>query len=371
MSRTHGLARTALLTIPLVPCLLVSSASEARAQAPPSGPIAVWHADSSPADAVGGNALTFTGTYTLGQFGKAFAFNGTNLAKGGAGLNVQSAFTVSAWVNFQGMAATNTTNNAPIVAKWGDTGLGTAGYGIFVFNGGVSATLASNDGVSVGSVSGGSLPSGQWKHVAGTYDGSWLWIYMGGVPVVSTPFSGTIKATSAPVVVGGYDPAFTNVRANIIGAIDEAMIFDRALSGTEIAAFAAPTVFAEKKSGDHQVGLAGHTLPKPFVVRVRAGTAFIPGASIPNMPVTFTVVREPRRAKGTKLDSGALTKNAATDTNGDAQATLTWGNQDGLYVVEANVAGTVLRFETGPFHLSAEPDPPSGAARDDIGINEA
>ena len=96
MSRTHGLARTALLTIPLVPCLLVSSASEARAQAPPSGPIAVWHADSSPADAVGGNALTFTGTYTLGQFGKAFAFNGTNLAKGGAGLNVQSAFTVSA-----------------------------------------------------------------------------------------------------------------------------------------------------------------------------------------------------------------------------------------------------------------------------------
>jgi hypothetical protein len=169
VSRTHGLARTALLTIPLVPCLLVSSASEARAQAPPSGPIAVWHADSSPAGAVGGNALTFTGTYTLGQFGKAFAFNGTNLAKGGAGLNVQSAFTVSAWVNFQGMAATNTTNNAPIVAKWGDTGLGTAGDGIFVFNGGVSATLASNDGVSVGSVSGGSLPSGQWKLLLAFY----------------------------------------------------------------------------------------------------------------------------------------------------------------------------------------------------------
>jgi hypothetical protein len=40
------------------------------------------------------------------------------------------------------------------------------------------------------------------------------------------------------------------VQANIIG-IDEAMIFDRALSGTEIAALAAPTVFAEKKSGDH------------------------------------------------------------------------------------------------------------------------
>jgi hypothetical protein len=45
--------------------------------------------------------------------------------------------TVSAWVNFRGMAATNATNNAPIVAKQGDTGLGTAGYG-FVFNGGVS-----------------------------------------------------------------------------------------------------------------------------------------------------------------------------------------------------------------------------------------
>ena len=77
---------------------------------------------------------------------------------------------------------------------------------------------------------------GTFHHVAGTYDGSMIRVYLDGVLVGSAPRSGPLlKTDSAPVIShpGGL------CAANSWAVIDEVMFFDRALTQAEIAGLVA------------------------------------------------------------------------------------------------------------------------------------
>jgi hypothetical protein len=81
----------------------------------------------------------------------------------------------------------------------------------------------------VGFVSGGVVPLGTWSHVAATYDGSMLRLYINGAEAGSRPASGPLMPASPPEagMLGGI-LAFA-------GTIDEVRLYRRALSAAEIA----------------------------------------------------------------------------------------------------------------------------------------
>ena len=70
------------------------------------------------------------------------------------------------------------------------------------------------------------LPLNAWTHVALTYDGAWLRIYMDGLEVASRTAHGTLAATENPMELGLY----------FHGALDEVRVYDRALDAAEILA---------------------------------------------------------------------------------------------------------------------------------------
>ncbi len=75
-------------------------------------------------------------------------------------------------------------------------------------------------------------PVDQWSHLALTYDGSTLRLYVNGEQVSSRAVSGTIRRTSHPLWIGGNHPYGEYFR----GLIDEVRVYDRALDPDEVRA---------------------------------------------------------------------------------------------------------------------------------------
>jgi hypothetical protein len=74
------------------------------------------------------------------------------------------------------------------------------------------------------------LPLDQWSHLAVTYDGSSLRLYVDGSLVSTAAVSGSIEPSSGPLRIGGnsvWDEWFA-------GLIDEVRVYNRALSQSEI-----------------------------------------------------------------------------------------------------------------------------------------
>ena len=98
-----------------------------------------------------------------------------------------------------------------------------------------------------------------------------------------------------------------------------------------------PTTLAAV-SGDNQNGLTGETLLNPFVVEVRDQY----DAAMEGVIITFVVSR----------GSGSLsTETTTTDANGQAETTLTLGNEPGEYTLEVSVEGIT---QTVTFNVIAE-----------------
>jgi len=74
------------------------------------------------------------------------------------------------------------------------------------------------------------LPLNQWTHLAGSYDGSALRLYVNATQVSSLTQTGGIQVTGSPLRIGGdtYSGEF------FPGRIDEVRIYNRALSQSEI-----------------------------------------------------------------------------------------------------------------------------------------
>jgi len=246
MKRVLTISFAALATMAAASLLTaqIQCVRPAQCVKPPAGMVSWWPGDGVSRDIQGPNNAAVVGaTYAPGMVGQAFSFPGGARveAPSSASLQITGPITLDAWVSYQGVSPqTAGLSNAPIVAKWGDTSRGTAEYGLFVYgaaSGFADGTLVfgvSPDGTAKVTAIGPPLPNRSFTHVAGTWDGSQLLLYVNGVVVATTPFTGPIAANASPLVIGGYDPSATNFSDAMVGLIDEVEIFNRALSQTEI-----------------------------------------------------------------------------------------------------------------------------------------
>ena len=170
--------------------------------------------------------LANAGWTSSGAYGGALSVDGSGagvIVRDSASLHLRQAMTLEAWINPSAvsgawrdvvykevdsyyLSATSTTSGFP------------AGGGIF--NG-------SGYGEAFGSAE---LQTGRWTHLAATYDGSRLRLYVDGDEVSSIPKTGTLRSSAKPLDIGG-DPVFGQ---GFEGLIDEVRIYDVARTEAEI-----------------------------------------------------------------------------------------------------------------------------------------
>ncbi|MFO0969605.1 MAG: LamG-like jellyroll fold domain-containing protein, partial [Gemmataceae bacterium] len=200
-----------------------------------AGAVAWWRGEGNANDSLSGNNGTFVNGAAPtpnGKLGQAFSFDGVNdyvSAPSSSSLNVTAAVTVDAWVN----VAVGNASFAGIAGTWDDTTGNNRSYLLALQNNKVKFYV-SHTGSDFPSVWGTTvLQPGVWYHVAGTFDGTNLNVYVNGI-VDAAPVSspGGIHANSHPFFIGNADsgPAYFK------GSIDETTVFNRALAASEIQA---------------------------------------------------------------------------------------------------------------------------------------
>ena len=103
-------------------------------------------------------------------------------------------------------------------------------------------------------VGSGSVPLGQWVHLAGTYDGARIILYVNGVERARVNKTGALVASTRPVLLGANANGSNPLAGSefLAGGLDEVRLFSRALSPNEVAALAnAP---GAARGGDRDAG---------------------------------------------------------------------------------------------------------------------
>jgi Concanavalin A-like lectin/glucanases superfamily/Bacterial Ig-like domain/IPT/TIG domain len=131
-----------------------------------------------------------------------------------------NAFTFEAWVNPSSQSQGLLWSRNP-----DDTG-GNPLYELWVLPMGAVYFDARLNGIDFPLMPAARLPLDDWTHLALTFDGSWLRLYLDGIEVASRTVSGSLGATNEPMDIG----------KGVAGRMDEVRIYRRALSPPEIAA---------------------------------------------------------------------------------------------------------------------------------------
>ena len=229
-------------------------ASAGDCSPPPGGIVSWWRGENNALDAMSGNngVLQNGASFSAGEDGQAFSFNGINsyvAIPKAPNLDVSNQVTIEFWMRAD---PTNAMNSYQ--------GLVTSDfYGIEIANGyvlgplGVNFFISTDGGASVSpssypdtaTVNGGGavVSAGVWHHIAGTYDGAKLQLYVDGQPWGNPNYhTGAISPMLANsfVAIGSEDgrticpDCVSNRYFN--GQIDEPSIYNRALSASEILA---------------------------------------------------------------------------------------------------------------------------------------
>ena len=179
-----------------------------------------------------GNANTgaISGTVawtTQGKNGGALTFNGTNTRvqiASSPSLNATTGVTLEAWV----YPTANQNRWRAVIQKEVDAwflhasndggALRPAAGGTY---GGTGAFIAAPSAIAINT----------WTHIAQTYDGTTLRLYVNGVLASSAARTGALEVNSSPLSIGG-----TNAYGEYFqGRIDDVRVYDRALSASELA----------------------------------------------------------------------------------------------------------------------------------------
>jgi hypothetical protein len=228
----------------------------AATQIPRDGLVAEWQfnegSGSVAHDTSGnGNVGSIQGaTWVTGISGSALSFNGADnyvFIPNSNSVNTiytTNQFTISAWINQRSHPRSDWTKSQWIFMKgeWDrDPGyfalLYDAQHDVPMF--GVGAKFNSNDSLhGNGSWADASQFSlNQWVHVAGTYDGSRLQIYVDGYTGGASGIIGEqFQPNDGPMMIGHF--VNPNWPYPFDGAIDEVRVYNRALNASEIAALA-------------------------------------------------------------------------------------------------------------------------------------
>lgn len=195
-----------------------------------------WKLDNNAQDSsVNGNNGTLAGNATFataGRIGAALTLDGIDdyvNCGNGAALNITDAVTLSAWIKPDDAA--NSEHN-PFVAK-GDTSYAlkhntTNTIEFFIYDGAWYAVNSEALTTDFG---------GTWHHVAGTYDGVQLKLYVDGVLVGSNLHTGDIDSVTYDVNIGRDSQ---NTDRFYDGQIDDVRIYHGALPKSEVLKLANP-----------------------------------------------------------------------------------------------------------------------------------
>jgi hypothetical protein len=104
------------------------------------------------------------------------------------------------------------------------------------------------------------LAVGAYVHLAATYDGAALRLYVNGQPAGERAHTGAMPATDLPLLLGQMLPG--QPEYNFPGALDEVRVYNRALSAAEVVALYDGTIAAEPAPGAQALAL-GQPYPNP------------------------------------------------------------------------------------------------------------
>jgi chitodextrinase len=202
---------------------------------PPTGLVAAYSFDAgsgTTATDVSGNGNTGTianATWTTGKFGGALSFNGTNAwvtVPDSSSLHLSSGMTLEAWVNPSALGSgwrtaifkEQTGNYA--YALYANTGTGSPSANGII--GGNDKDTRASSGIALNT----------WTHLAATYDGANLKLYVNGAQAASLAATGSIVSSTGALRIGGNNvwPEWFQ------GLIDEVRVYNKALTQAEIQA---------------------------------------------------------------------------------------------------------------------------------------
>jgi len=322
----------------------------------PSGLVDWWPGEGNANDVVGTNNGTLVGgvSYAAGEVGQAFSFDGTSgyvSIPDSPSLDIfVSSITVEAWIKVNQVTANSDWKG--IVTK------GNSSWRLQATSQAKTVTFSAT-GLSPNQDLKGSrnVNDGQWHHVAGVYDGTNMFVYVDGTLDTSQPATGSISQNSSPEWIGAtaQQSYFFN------GMVDEASLYNRALTASEIQAI-------------YAAGSGGKCPPSPtppsIATQPANQTVFVGGSA------TFSVTASGIPPLSFQWNFNGTNISGATNTS--LTLTNVQFNQAGNYaVLVTNAYGSILSSNAVLTVLPCVPAPSGlvdwwpgeGNANDVVGTN--
>lgn len=186
----------------------------------------------------GHDGTLFNGaTFGTGVHGQAFSFDGVNdFVAGPVVPQIDlTSFSVALWIN----AVPENHLRLLIDSSHGGTrggSLNYEGFAVQLFaNGRVDLAIGNGAGNFPHVVSDTHVADNTFHHVAATFDGTIMSMYVDGVLEETTVFTGTPATSGRPIRLGNHDQ-FTNRALN--GLLDDVRIYNHVLAASEVSALA-------------------------------------------------------------------------------------------------------------------------------------
>jgi hypothetical protein len=313
----------ALLLLSVVVFADNSVYDNARAQScvpPPAGLVGWWPGDGDADDLAGENPGVLEGdaTFAEGMVGQSFSFDGNGdyvSVSDDPSLNPVGALTVDAWIKRSAYVGPYD----PIVKKAGEGTSQEHGYAL-EFLGYNAAFYVYFDDIGWESGPSAHVPLGEWTHVAGTYDGEYIRLYVNGAPVGTPVYHVGAIVPSGNDLNIAHDPS--NAGRWYSGLIDEAEVFERALTDDEIEAIYLAGTAGKCKAVAVDIDIKPGSDPNSInlgsngVIPVAVLTTDTFDASAVD-PFTVTLAGSVVRVKGKSGNAGSL-----VDVDGDGDLDL-------------------------------------------------
>src|SRR5665213_2445042 len=311
------------------------------------GIVSLWRGQGNANDDINANNGTLIGTYGSGEVGSAFILDGTTgyiKVPASSSLNVGpgDGFTFDAWIDPSNL-------NSQTIAEWNDNA-GNIGAHFYVSEsesgpGPVGCLYANlyNGGDHIISTGAGVVTTNSYQHVALTYNktSGTAVIYRNGVAVQTESWGSFTPRTAYDFYLGtrpnGYDTG-----QNFDGGIDEASLYQRVLSPSEIKA-----IFQNGSAGKYNIITT--TFPQNLAeatMNLQGNSLIIPFGANTNWQIytnTFTATQNGTPLQITGLEPGMLLTAMSLTPQANVQYEYLTFTED------TNLTTTPIKYAVPPF----------------------